>query len=166
MISQNVETTTTEVKEIKQEEESIIDEYESSEDDSEVEDIEKSLEPVLKRKHEETDPKQHKFSIQKTVLKNIVKEMIGPKKSISKEAMKAIRIAAEQHLIDFFQKAQALSEFNERKTVSIADIQGVRAIQSTNYHQLKQICDDNKKHLEKIHSYRDESKKRRLELKQ
>ena len=77
--------------------------------------------------------KANKHLIQKTTFKAIINELIGSEMNVSADACRILHNEGEKYLSSIFENAGVLSRLNGRKTVSLADIHGVLALQCPNF---------------------------------
>ena len=77
--------------------------------------------------------KGSKHLIQKTTFKAIVNEFVGPDMTVAANACRLLHNEAELYLSTIFENAQVLAQLNGRKTVSLADLHGVLALQCPNF---------------------------------
>ena len=99
-----------------------------------------------KRKNKD---KANKHLIQKTTFKAIINELIGSEMNVSADACRILHNEGEKYLSSIFENAEVLSRLNGRKTVSLADIHGVLALQCPSFADKVAILRKNNSFMER-----------------
>jgi histone H3/H4 len=93
-----------------------------TEEDTTFLDVESNTSSTKKRKIDKKGhEKRHNFCIQKSVFRNILKEILKGR-SISEEAVEILHSTCENHMIDIFSKTKKVVEQANRKTMTDEDL--------------------------------------------
>lgn len=80
-----------------------------------------SSESKRSRKFKKGHEKKHSFSIQKSVFRNILKEILLDR-SISEEAVQILHTTSENYAVGLFSKAKKIMDQSNRKTMTDQDL--------------------------------------------
>lgn len=100
-----------------------------TETDSQILDAESTHSEPKAKKAKKGHEKKHTFCIQKSVFRNVLKEILEGR-SISEEAVHILHESAENHVSDVFSKAKKILNQTNRRTMSDKDIKLVIELMS------------------------------------
>lgn len=103
------------------EDEEYLSSVETEEGVSNFLEIESNESTNKRKKQKKGHEKRHNFCIQKSVFRNILKEL-SEGRSISEEAVNILHSTAENYIVDIFVKSKKLIDQTNRKTLTDEDV--------------------------------------------